>query len=32
LAADKRASGLAAQSDIVTWFDLFDADELRPKA
>ena len=30
LAADKRAAGLAAQSDIVTWFDLFDADEQRP--
>ncbi len=32
LAADKRAAGLAARSDIVTWFDLFDADEQRPNA
>lgn len=27
LAADKRACGLGGRSDIVTWFDLFDADE-----
>ena len=29
LLADKRAAGLAKRSDIVTWFDLFDADEQR---
>ncbi|HUR60161.1 MAG TPA: DUF5069 domain-containing protein [Opitutaceae bacterium] len=29
---DKRAAGLADQSEIVTWFDLFDADEGRRKA
>ena len=27
LMADKRAAGLAQRADIVTWFDLFDADE-----
>jgi Domain of unknown function (DUF5069) len=32
LEADKRASGLAKRSDIVTWFDLFDADEGRQTA
>lgn len=31
LAADKRAAGLAARKEIVTWFDLFDAEEGRPK-
>ncbi len=29
LEAAKRAGGLADRSDIVTWFDLFDADEAR---
>ena len=28
---DKRAAGLADRSDILTWFDLFDADEGRTK-
>ena len=28
---DKRAAGLAKRSDIVTWFDLFDADEAAPR-
>ena len=28
---DKRAAGLAHRSEIVTWFDLFDADEGRTK-
>jgi len=32
LEKDKRAAGLAKRSDIVTWFDLFDADEAREKA
>jgi hypothetical protein len=32
LMADKRKAGLAKRSDIVTWFDLFDADEERNKA
>ena len=31
LAADKRKAGLAKRADIVTWFDLFDADEGRKK-
>lgn len=31
LMADKKAAGLAARSDIVTWFDLFDADEQRKR-
>ena len=31
LEADKRAAGLAARSDILTWFDLFDTDEKRTK-
>jgi hypothetical protein len=29
---DKRAAGLAKRADLVTWFDLFDADEGRKKA
>jgi len=32
LASDKRAAGLEGRSDIVTWFDLFDADEQRANA
>ena len=32
LVADKRAAGLEKRSDILTWFDLFDGDEERPKA
>ena len=32
LIADKRAAGLKKRSDILTWFDLFDADEERFKA
>lgn len=31
LMADKKAAGLAKRSDIVTWFDLFDADEQRKR-
>lgn len=31
LAADKRAAGSRARDDIVTWFDLFDADEGRKR-
>jgi gluconokinase len=31
LAVDKRAAGLKARSDILTWFDLFDADERRKR-
>ena len=30
LESDKRAAGLEARSDTLTWFDLFDADEGRP--
>ena len=29
LESDKKAAGLTARSDILTWFDLFDADEQR---
>ena len=32
LESAKRAAGLAARSDIQTWFDLFDADEERKNA
>ena len=32
LNADKRAAGLARRAGIVTWFDLFDADEGRTRA
>jgi gluconokinase len=32
LLADKRAASLEKRSDILTWFDLFDADEERRKA
>lgn len=31
LESDKRKAGLAERTDIVTWFDLFDADEGRKK-
>jgi len=31
LESDKRAAGLEARADIVTWFDLFDADEERER-